>query len=138
MDTSLFIAASVAVNRFVDFLKPYVRKLPYSADIQDALLLLIACASGVLLAFSGQLNLFTVVPNIPPFVATVLTGVLCGFGADVINVVVSLLYNWKDANKPAEPTATITSARWAYAPTKATGPQVGAVIKDGDIQPPAE
>jgi hypothetical protein len=95
MDFSLVIAASAAVNRFVEFIKPYVRKLQYTVDIQDGLLVLIAVLAGVAVAFMGNLNLFVGIPNLPVVFAQILTGVIAGLGADVINVVIDLLYGWK-------------------------------------------
>lgn len=95
MDFSLVIGASAAVNRFVEFVKPYVRKLQYTVDVQDGLLVLIQVLAGVAVALMGNLNLFVGIATLPPLFATVLTGVIAGLGADVINVVIDLLYGWK-------------------------------------------
>lgn len=100
MDFGIILAAAAAVNRFVEFIKPYVRKLNWSVDIQDGLLVLIAMLAGVALAFIGNLNLFVGVPNLPVVFAQILTGVVAGLGADVINVVIDLLYNWKNNTEP--------------------------------------
>lgn len=105
MDFSLVIAASAAVNRFVEFVKPQIRKLPYSPDVQDGLLVFIQVLAGIAVALMGNLNLFVGVPTLPAWFATVLTGVIAGLGSDVINVVIDLLYGWK--NNVTNPPATV-------------------------------
>lgn len=105
MDFSVVLAASAAVNRFVEFVKPRVRALPYSTDVQDSLLVFIQVLAGIAIALMGNLSLFVGVPSIPAWFATVLTGVIVGLGSDVINVVIDLLYGWK--NNVANPPATV-------------------------------
>jgi len=96
MDFSVVLAASAAVNRFVEFVKPSVRKLAYSTDVQDAILVFVQVLAGIAVALMGNLSLFVGVPTIPAWFATVLTGVIIGLGSDVINVVIDLLYGWKN------------------------------------------
>lgn len=99
MDATLFLAASAAVNRFVEFIKPRIRALSWSVEAQDSALVFIAVLAGVMLAFLSNLNLFTIVPRLPDFAAVALTGVLVGLGSDVLNAVLDLLYNWKDNSR---------------------------------------
>lgn len=96
MDFSVIVAASATVNRFVAFVKPYIRKLPYSTEIQDGLLVLVQVLAGILIALLGSLSLFAAIPTLPPIVAYVLTGAAIGLGADVLNALIDLLYGWKN------------------------------------------
>jgi hypothetical protein len=96
MDFSVVLAASAAVNRFVEFVKPRIRALKYSVDVQDSILVLIQVLAGIAVALMGNLNLFTGIATLPTVFATVLTGVVVGLGSDVINVVIDLLYGWKN------------------------------------------
>lgn len=109
MDFSVVLAASAAVNRFVEFVKPQVRKLAYSTDVQDAILVFVQVLAGIAVALMGNLTLFTGVATIPVWFATVLTGVIIGLGSDVINVVIDLLYGWKN-NVTATQSAPSASA----------------------------
>jgi hypothetical protein len=95
MDFSVVLAASAAVNRFIEAVKPFVRKLNVSVEVQDSVLVVIQVAAGIALALMGQLNLLIGVPTIPPLVAVILTGAVLGLGADIVNVVVDFLYGWK-------------------------------------------
>lgn len=97
MDFSVVLAASAAVNRFVEFVKPVIRKLPYSVQVQDALLVLVQVLAGIAVALIGNLNLFIGVSALPQFAAVLLTGAIVGLGSDVINVVIDLLYGWKNS-----------------------------------------
>lgn len=108
MDFSVVLAASATVNRFVEFVKPRVRALRFSVEVQDSILVLIQVLAGILVALMGNLTLFTGVTAIPAWFATVLTGVIIGLGSDVINVVIDLLYGWK--NNVTAPVATTESA----------------------------
>lgn len=107
MDFSVILAASATVNRFVAFVKPYIRSLKFSTDVQDGLLILVQVLAGILIALMGSLNLFVGIPTLPPFAAYLLTGAVVGLGADVINVVIDLLYGWK--NNVANPVAAVES-----------------------------
>ena len=104
MDFSVVLAASAAVNRLVEALKPGIRKLPYSVEVQDAFLVVLQIVSGIALSLMGNLNLFVGVPTITPLLAVILTGAVLGLGSDVINVVIDFLYGWKNnvtSEKPA-------------------------------------
>lgn len=96
MDFSVVLAASAAVNRFVEFVKPRVRAFKYSVEVQDSILVMIQVLAGIAVALMGNLSLFTGVASIPVWFATILTGVIIGLGSDVINVVIDLLYGWKN------------------------------------------
>jgi hypothetical protein len=101
MDLTVVLGASVAVNRFVEFIKPYIDKLGFSEDVRKGVLVLVSVLVGILIALlsNGAVNIFTSVPALPPIAGQILTGVLAGFGADVLNAFVKLLY-WRD-NLPA-------------------------------------
>lgn len=105
MDFSVVLAASAAVNRFVAFVKPYIRQTKFTTEVQDGLLVLVQVLAGIVVALMGSLNLFVGIPTLPPFAAYLLTGALVGLGADVINVVIDLMYGWK--NNVANPPATV-------------------------------
>lgn len=96
MDFSVVLAAAAAVNRFLEFVKPRVRALKYSVEVQDSILVFIQVLAGIAVALMGNLSLFTGIASIPVWFATVLTGVIIGLGSDVINVVIDLLYGWKN------------------------------------------
>lgn len=95
MDFSIIIAASAAVNRVVEAVKPVVRKWNISVEMQDGVLVVLQILAGIALALMGNLNLFIGVPQVTPFVAVLLTGAVLGLGSDVINVVIDFLYGWK-------------------------------------------
>lgn len=98
MDFALVLAASAAVNRFVEFVKPYVDKLKFSDEVRDGVLVLVAVLVGILIALLSDdaVNVFMGIPRLSPIAGQILTGVLAGLGADVLNAVISLLYGWRD------------------------------------------
>lgn len=98
MDFAIVLAAAAAANRFVEFVKPQVQKLNLSDNAYNAVLTLIAVLSGILIALlsNGAVNIFTGIPTLTPVAGQILTGVLAGLGADVLNAVISLLYGWRD------------------------------------------
>lgn len=97
MDFTLVLAAAAAVNRFVEFVKPYVDKLKFTDDVRDGVLVLVAVLAGILIGLLvPAVNMFTSIPTLSPLAGQVLTGVLAGLGADVLNAVISLLYGWRD------------------------------------------
>lgn len=98
MDFAVVLAASAAVNRFVEFVKPYVDKLKLADNTRDGVLVLIAVLAGILIALlsDGAVNIFTGVPRLSPLGGQLLTGVLAGLGADVLNAFISLFYGWRD------------------------------------------
>lgn len=102
MDISIVLAAAAAVNRLVEFLKPYMRKLHYTESVQDGLLVLTALLAGVAVALMGNLSLFTGVANVPATAGLVLTGAVIGLGADFIHIVFDFLYGWRDRVVPPD------------------------------------
>lgn len=102
MDFTVVLAASAAVNRFTEAIKPIVRKWKISEAAQDGLLVFIALLAGVAVALMGNLSLFTGVESIPPFAGLLLTGAIVGLGADAIHIVLDFLYGWRDAVRPTE------------------------------------
>lgn len=102
MDFSVVLAAAAAVNRFLEFVKPRVRALPYSVEVQDSILVFIQVLAGVAVALMGNLSLFAGVPTIPAPAALFLTGAIVGLGADAIHIVLDFLYGWRDATRPTE------------------------------------
>lgn len=108
MDFSVVIAASAAVNRLIEAVKPFVRKWNVSIEIQDGVLVVLQMLAGIALALMGNLNLFVGLPSVTPGIAVLLTGAVLGLGSDVINVVVDFLYGWK--NNVTAPTAATESA----------------------------
>jgi hypothetical protein len=102
MDFSIVIAASAAVNRLVESIKPAIRKLPYAVEVQDGILVFLSLLAGIAVALMGNLSLFVGVASVPAFVAVLLTGAIIGLGADAIHVIIDLLYSWRDATRPTE------------------------------------
>lgn len=95
-------AIAVAVNAFVEFVKPRVRTTKFSVGVQDSLLLLIAVSAGIAAVFmaGGAANLF---PNMPvryQTFALILTGVVAAFGAEFLHVLVDFLYAGRDWLRP--------------------------------------
>lgn len=98
MDFSVFLALSGAIYKFVEFVKPAIKRLGYADNVYEALVQLIACIAGVVLAFvAGGVNLLPAALPVPSVVGVVVTGVLIGLGADVVNAFIDLFYGW---NKP--------------------------------------
>lgn len=93
---ALFVAIA-AVNRFVDVVKPSVRKFKISTEAQDVVLKVFAVLIGVMatLASNGALNLFTDIPRITPLFGAILTGALIGLGSEVVHGFIDLLYGWR-------------------------------------------
>lgn len=102
MDFSIVLAASAAVNRLIESVKPAIRKLPYAVEVQDGLLVFLALLAGIAVALMGNLSLFAGVATVPPLVAVLLTGAIIGLGADAIHVIIDLLYSWRDAARPTD------------------------------------
>lgn len=96
-DFTLYLAAAAAVNRFAEFSKGYIDKFAWAEQTRKSVLVLISVLAGVLIALMSNLNLFAGIGRLPEMAGVILTGVLAGFGADVINAFVDLLYGWKNA-----------------------------------------
>jgi hypothetical protein len=97
------LAIALGVNRFVEFLKPRVRATKFSEQVQDSLLILIALVAGVAATFmaNGAANLFPDTAVRYPIFALVLTGIVAGFGAEFVHILVDVLYAGRDWVKPA-------------------------------------
>lgn len=109
MDFSVVLAASAAVNRLVEgLIKPSIRKLPYSTEVQDGLIVFAALLAGIAVSLMGNLTLFVGVPQIPTLVGVILTGAVIGLGSDLIHIVLDFLYSWRD-NITISPAAVETS-----------------------------
>lgn len=95
---ALVFAAAAAVNRFVEFIKPRIDALKFSDATRDGVLVLIAVLTGILIALlsGGAINMFATIYGLPALVGQILTGVLAGLGADVLNAVLGVLYGWRD------------------------------------------
>lgn len=101
-DFALVFAAATAVNRFIEFIKPRVDALKLTDSTRDGVLVLIAALTGILIALlsGGAINIFATVYGLPPLAGQILTGVLTGLGADVLNAVIGVLYGWRDRATP--------------------------------------
>lgn len=95
-DFAAVMASAAAVNRFVEFAKPFVAKLNLNEELYKSVLVLISVLAGIVVALIGNLNLFSAIGNMNALVGVLLTGVLSGLGADVINAFIDLLYGWRD------------------------------------------
>lgn len=89
------LAAAVAVNRFIEAIKPGLEKaLP--KDWYEGIVRLVACLAGILVAFvAGGLNIVPESLHVPQVAAVVLTGILIGLGSDAVNWFMDLLYGWQ-------------------------------------------
>lgn len=94
-DFTLYLAAAAAANRFTEFAKAYVDKFQWSEQTRKSVLVLIAVLAGVAVALMSDLNLFFGIARLPQTAGVILTGVLAGLGADVVNAFIDLLYLWK-------------------------------------------
>lgn len=102
MDFSVVLAASAAVNRLIEAVKPFVRKWNISTEVQDGVLVILQVLAGIAVALMGNLSLFTAVPQIPTFAGLMLTGAIIGLGADFIHIIIDFLYGWRDSVRPTE------------------------------------
>lgn len=93
-DFGPFLLAAAGANRFVEFAKFYVDKFQWSEQTRKSVLVLLSVLAGVVIALMGNLNLLFGVPRVPEMAGVILTGVLAGLGADVVNAVIDLLYLW--------------------------------------------
>lgn len=99
MDATVFLALAGAVYKFTEFIKPALKKPGWSDDVYNAAVQLLACVIGVVLAFvAGGVNLLPAVLPVPPVAGVVITGIVIGLGADVVNAALDLFYGWQ---KPA-------------------------------------
>lgn len=104
-DPAPYLALSATVNRFVEFIKPSLKNIP--EQWYDAVLKGVSVMLGILLVLLAQgLNLFTGIPAINPVIGQVLTGVVVGLGAEVIDAVVDLIYSWQNPGAPSVTTTT--------------------------------
>jgi len=110
-DFGAFMAAAATINRFVEFVKPLVAKLNLGEQAYKSVLVVIAVLAGVAVALLGKLNLFAGVGDMNATVGILLTGVLSGLGADVLNAFIDLLYGWRDVVR-ARAFATRQSGLW--------------------------
>jgi len=121
-DATPYLALSATVNRFVEFIKPTLSNIP--EQWYDAVLKGISVLLGVVLVLLAQgLNLFAAIPAINPVIGQVLTGVVVGLGAEVIDAVVDLIYSWQT---PAQPTVTTTTSGGSATITASVKESVGA------------
>lgn len=96
-DFTALLAAATAANRFVEFCKPLIDKLNPTEEVRKAALTFIAVLAGIVVSLIGDLNILSGLnTNLPPLAGVLLTGVLAGLGADVINAFLDLLYGWRD------------------------------------------
>lgn len=93
---AVYFTAAAVVNRFVEFFKPKVNDLKYDDDVKRALLTMIAVAAGIAVAFTGRLNIAAGYAIVPEIVGTVGTGAVFAFGADLLHVLLDLLYGGRD------------------------------------------
>lgn len=102
LQSILVITASV--NRFTNLVKPSIKQLAdylklteagYAAAVQ-----LFAVLVGILIGLMAQVNLLSFVPTIPPLLGIVITGAFMGFGGDVLNGLIDLLYSWQKPSVP--------------------------------------
>lgn len=93
---AVYFTAAAVVNRFVEFFKPKVNDLKYDDDVKGALLTMIAVAAGIVAAFAGHLNIASGYAIVPDVVGTIGTGAVLAFGADVLHVLLDLLYGGRD------------------------------------------
>lgn len=96
------VAIAIAVNAFVEFVKPRIRATKFAVGVQDSLLLLIAVSAGIAAVFmaGGLANLFPNAPARYQTFALVLTGVVAAFGAEFLHVLVDFLYAGRDWLRP--------------------------------------
>lgn len=99
---SLVSGGAIAVNRFVEALKPYIDKLGLADNTRKGVLILIAVLSGILIALlsNGAINLFAVIYAMPTLLGQILTGIIIGFGSDIVNAFITLLYGARDRVAP--------------------------------------
>lgn len=97
----LVLALSAAINRFVQYVKPFVGTLGLDQQWRVLLLQIVQGLTGVALAASANLNIITGFP-VPEWFGIVITGLLAAVGSEAIHAAVELLYSWR--NKPVPPT----------------------------------
>ena len=97
MDINVFLAAAAAVNRFVEVVKPIIKNRVAAPDIQEAVIVLVATLAGIALALTAQINMLPDVVRLNETVEVILTGCVLGLGADAVNALFGLFYNWKDS-----------------------------------------
>lgn len=106
MDIPVILIISAAVNRFVEIIKPSIKRatdaLKFTEEGYAATVQLVAVLVGILIGLISQVNMLSFVPNLPPVLGVVITGAFMGFGGDVLNGILDLLYAWQ---KPTEPPA---------------------------------
>jgi uncharacterized protein (DUF697 family) len=100
MDIPVILIIASSVNRFVELVKPAIKKFGFTDDVYTAAVQLVAVLVGILIGLIAQVNLLAFVPTIPPVLGIVITGAFMGFGGDVLNGAIDLLYSWQ---KPVEP-----------------------------------
>ncbi len=126
-DPAPYLAISAAVNRFTEVLKPSLKQIPASEEVQEAIIQGVAILLGILLvSLAPGLNLFVSIPALSPLLGIILTGAVVGLGAEFIDAVVDLLYSWQrpptsetkittPAGSDSEVSATVTTT--TVAPT---------------------
>jgi hypothetical protein len=103
----LVLALSAAINRFVQYVKPFVGTIGLEQQWRVLLLQIIQGVTGVALAASANLNIITGFP-VPEWFGVVITGLLAAVGSEAIHAAVELLYSWRE--KPAQPPVTEPAA----------------------------
>ena len=100
-------ALSAAINRFVQYVKPFVGTIGLEQQWRVLLLQIIQGVTGVALAASANLNIITGFP-VPEWFGIIVTGLLAAVGSEAIHAAVELLYSWR--TKPAQPPVTEPAA----------------------------
>jgi hypothetical protein len=96
MDIQTFVTIAIGVQAFTEFAKKSLeQQFTFEADQREIIARSIAILAGVVVMTSGELNAFENVARFDNIAGQVLSGIVVGFGSDVTNGVLGVLYNWK-------------------------------------------
>lgn len=134
-NTNVLLVLVGGVNRFTELVKVQLERTTLAPELRRIILLITALISGIIAVAASQpfVSVFTGTPfeNVNPTLATLLTGLTVGLGADAIHLVLDLVRSLSGKNEAQAVKAQVDSG--AITPVQA---QAAAVVQQPPIVSP--
>lgn len=112
-NTNVLLVLVGGVNRFTELVKVQLERTTLAPELRRIILLITALISGVIAVAASQpfVSVFTGTPfeNVNPTLATLLTGLTVGLGADAIHLVLDLVRSLSGKNEAQAVKAQVDS-----------------------------
>lgn len=112
-NTNVLLVLVGGVNRFTELVKVQLERTTLAPELRRIILLITALISGIIAVAASQpfVSVFTGTPfeNVNPTLATLLTGLTVGLGADAIHLVLDLVRSLSGKNEAQAVKAQVDS-----------------------------